>query len=238
MAIRIGHASTGENGGRNNKAGDQTGKEVKVSNWYANNWNVILRPKSADLAEEMAHICEYLCFNPYVGYDMNQRNTLHTLLKKNGYNLNGITEPVETDCSAFMTVCAIAAGVNTLEYSNNAPVCSTMEQYFKPTGKFFVIKEKKITNSDKYLQRGDIIINTKKHTVMALDNGKNHRYVFEGMKGLNVAWLQMRLASKGYQVGNIDGDCGIKTVTAIKTFQREHGLEVDGIAGPATISKL
>ena len=234
MAVRIGHASTGENGGRNNVAGDQTGKEVKISNWYKNNWNLILRPKTSELAEEMARVCEFLCKHPYVGYDMNDRNTLHSLLKSKNYDLNALDKPVGTDCSAFMTLCAIASGVSTLEYTSNAPVCSTMERAFKAIGMFFVIKDKNITNSDKYLQKGDIIVNTSKHTVMALDDGKCFNYVLNGMKGLNVVKVQIRLASKGYQVGEIDGDCGVKTVNAIKAFQKDNGLEVDGIVGKNT----
>ena len=240
MAIRIGHASTGENGGRNNVAGDQTGKEVKISNWYKNNWNQLLRPKTKELAEKMANICEKLCQNECVGYDMNQRNTLHTELRALGYRIDNLKKPVETDCSAFMTCIAIAAGVNGLEYNinGNAPVCSTMKGPFKATKQFFVIENSKITNSDLYLRRGDILINTKKHTVMVLTSGKYSEWVFDENKGPNVVFVQSRLASKGYLVGTIDGECGPKTVDAIKLFQMDNGITVDGVAGGDTIALL
>ena len=236
--IQIGHASTGENGGRNNAAGDQTGKEVKISNWYANGWNQILRPKTQELAEKMATICETLCRNECIGYDMNQRNTLHTELKKLGYDISKLNTLCETDCSAFMTVIAIAAGVTGLEYTTNAPVCSTMKGPFKGTGKFYVIEDKKITNSDKYLNRGDILINTKKHTVMALNNGSCYNECFIGVKGYSVLSLQKKLASKGYTVGTIDGDFGKKTDDAVRMFQMDNCLTVDGIVGPNTWKAL
>ena len=35
-----------------------------------------------------------------------------------------------------------------------------------------------------------------------------------------------------------DGIYGVLTQEAVKTFQREHGLAVDGVVGPATLAKL
>lgn len=52
--------------------------------------------------------------------------------------------------------------------------------------------------------------------------------------------VQVALLCRGYSVGSygIDGDCGPDTTAAIKAFQRDNGLEVDGVVGPMTFAKL
>ena len=174
MAVRIGHASIDENSrAHSGKAGDQTGKECKISNWYSKPWLVVLRPKSSSIAEKSARACEKLCACNLVGYDQYERNTLHTQLKKVGYNVDAYIASgirTETDCSAFQTVLAILAGVTELEYSNNALVCSTMKNAYKNTGKYEVLTDSKYLNSSDYLKRGDVLVGSG-HTVMVLDNG-------------------------------------------------------------------
>ncbi len=55
-----------------------------------------------------------------------------------------------------------------------------------------------------------------------------------GDRGVNVLHLQIRLTAMGYSVGKIDGIFGIKTLEAVKVFQIEKGLAVDGIVGAKT----
>ena len=50
--------------------------------------------------------------------------------------------------------------------------------------------------------------------------------------------MQSRLASLGYYYGQITNSFGDLTEKAVKKFQDANGLTVDGIAGPATLSKL
>lgn len=171
MAIKIGHASNGENGGTGNVAGDQTGKEVCISTWYSNSWGTLIRCKDSGKAEKMAQACEAGCKNDKIGYDMDQRNTLNTQAKKVDYNLSKIITACECDCSSFMTVCAQAAGINVPYSSGNAPTTSTMKDKFNSTGMFQVLTESKYLTSDKYLKRGDILVRSGKHTIMALEYG-------------------------------------------------------------------
>jgi hypothetical protein len=56
--------------------------------------------------------------------------------------------------------------------------------------------------------------------------------------GLDVRDLQARLDELGYPVGEIDGRYGPATAAAACAFQRNNGLEPDGIAGPATFAAL
>lgn len=55
-----------------------------------------------------------------------------------------------------------------------------------------------------------------------------------GDKGNFVRFLQQLLESKFIPVGGIDGMFGSKTETAVKNFQQNNGLVVDGIVGPNT----
>ena len=50
--------------------------------------------------------------------------------------------------------------------------------------------------------------------------------------------VQQKLKDLGYYTGAIDGIIGTKSKTAIKNFQRDKGLVVDGIVGPKTLSAL
>ena len=50
--------------------------------------------------------------------------------------------------------------------------------------------------------------------------------------------IQQKLKDLGYYYGNIDGILGSQSVTAIKNFQRDYGLSVDGIVGPNTLKAL
>ena len=55
-----------------------------------------------------------------------------------------------------------------------------------------------------------------------------------GSRGDNVRELQRQLTDLGYSCGVADGVFGAKTETAVKDFQRDHGLKADGIVGPLT----
>lgn len=59
-----------------------------------------------------------------------------------------------------------------------------------------------------------------------------------GSKGADVYYVQSKLASKGYSVGNIDGQAGTKTITALKQFQADNLLVTDGECGALTYGML
>ena len=56
----------------------------------------------------------------------------------------------------------------------------------------------------------------------------------KGSTGEAVKTLQQNLKTLGYDPGKIDGVYGTATVKAVKEFQSDHLLTVDGIAGMAT----
>lgn len=59
-----------------------------------------------------------------------------------------------------------------------------------------------------------------------------------GMQGENVRQVQQLLEEQGYSPGNVDGVCGPATIKAIKRFQGDNNLVVDGIVGEDTYKYL
>lgn len=58
------------------------------------------------------------------------------------------------------------------------------------------------------------------------------------MRGDDVLELQHRLNRLGFDAGSEDGIFGPDTRLAVEEFQRNVGLDVDGVAGPATVEAL
>lgn len=59
-----------------------------------------------------------------------------------------------------------------------------------------------------------------------------------GAQGEEVTRIQTALTEKGYFSSAIDGIFGEKTLAAVKNFQRDSGLDADGIVGPLTMEAL
>jgi peptidoglycan hydrolase-like protein with peptidoglycan-binding domain len=60
----------------------------------------------------------------------------------------------------------------------------------------------------------------------------------KGSQGPAVKLAQKRLLVRGYDPGPIDGLFGAKTEKAVKYYQADRGLTVDGIIGPQTWARL
>ncbi len=59
-----------------------------------------------------------------------------------------------------------------------------------------------------------------------------------GEQGAAVRTLQEELTKAGYSTQGTDGKFGQNTEDALKRYQQSHGLEVDGVAGSATLKAL
>ena len=69
-------------------------------------------------------------------------------------------------------------------------------------------------------------------------NKRYSKLVF-GDSGSNVKKLQNALIKLGYMPeGSADGQYGYQTYNAVKAFQKANALEVDGVAGPMTLTHL
>ena len=66
-------------------------------------------------------------------------------------------------------------------------------------------------------------------------NNPNYTYAATASQNKQI---QQKLKDLGYYKGKIDGIIGKLSIAAIKAFQRDNGLVVDGIVGPKTAAKL
>lgn len=171
--VKLGSSSKDEKGQyRGGQAGDQTGAEVYIQNWYDGSWHSVIRPKSAALAEKIASACEKACNNNNIGYDQYERNSLYREALKVNLDLSKITTPCECDCSSLVSTCCIAAGLSESIFfaGNNMRTTYNLIDACNKTGHFDVLTSSNYTRSKDYLKRGDILLSTG-HTVIVLSNG-------------------------------------------------------------------
>jgi hypothetical protein len=64
------------------------------------------------------------------------------------------------------------------------------------------------------------------------------RTLRRGSQGDDVAELQTMLNARGYDCGKVDGIFGKGTEAAVKAFQRDNGLDADGVVGRKTWAAL
>lgn len=252
--VMVGSARIDENGNAyGGSAGDQTGKEVSKQAWYKHSkgWRVF-RAKNAGVAAKIAKAMEAACANSKIGYDQWQRNTLYSQAEKVGFDISKVKTKCETDCSALVRVCCAYAGVMGLPSDFRT---GNMPTNLIKTGAFVELTGSKYTDKSAYLGAGDILVTkTSGHTVVVLNDGDKYeggapeekkkvlgdRVLKNGMKGDDVKALQKALINLGYSCGKwgADGSFGSATESALKKFQKDHGLEADGSYGPETHKAL
>ena len=248
MTAYIGHALCDYD----HKAGDSSGKEVKVSNFtYSSksssvyNWTYVFRPKKN--ANKMATMCEKACANNCIGYNSNGtkaygKHAMQYLAPKVNYDLSKITIKSGLSCGDLISLCSRYAGLSTF-YIGSA---KQLAEELKKNGNYTCYKYR----SGIILKRGDVLIT-------AHSNGKNNHVVmylgatYSGTfptlpkrgyfqnkdEGVNVQRLQGFL---NWAVGSTltkDGVVGPLTIKAVKKFQETYGLTVDGKFGKASLTK-
>lgn len=231
MAVLIGSARIDENGrAHGGKAGDQTGKEVSTQSWYKHSkgW-VVLRAKDPIKAAKIAQAMRAACVNDNIGYDQYQNQTLWNAVKNKGYDPAKATVKCETDCARLVRVCCAYAGIMAKDFYTATEVA-----YLMDTGEFVKFTSSKYTSQDDYLGAGDILVTkTKGHTAVVLTNGDRYdgaveepsvplgaRILRNGSEGKDVEDLQRRLKAVGYNPGEIDGEYGPNTASAVKALRR------------------
>lgn len=60
----------------------------------------------------------------------------------------------------------------------------------------------------------------------------------QGDRGQAVVWLQQRLIDLGYLDDVADGAFGPKTLAAVKRFQADNAMDIDGVAGRAIVEQM
>lgn len=158
-------ASIDENGNiSGGKAGNQSGRELVVGNYYNFGQDKVIRFKSKKIGRKAGKIAKKLAKNKNIGYDQSQRGSLFTLAQKNDWNAKKLYKAlkknkVETDCSAFCsTVINLAFGKKVI------PCCATgnIVDAVKKSKKFEVLSIKKI----KKWQKGDMPLKEGRHIII------------------------------------------------------------------------
>lgn len=252
MAVKVGSARSSYG---NTTPGDQKGgAEVSTQNYYVHSkgWRVF-RAIDVAVRAKLADAMSKACKNDQIGYDQATRLTLTNNVKDFGYDPSKTTKPVNTDCSALVRCCCLYAGIKVDNFTTPYEPTKLLA-----TGAFKELVGDKYTKSSDYLSAGDILVTkTQGHTVIVLTSGpKCEDNIFEttlspvydfgdrtlvnGLEGDDVKTLQSYLIQLGYNCGSwgADGDFGDCTEMAVKTFQSENRLEVDGKVGPKTAAKL
>lgn len=257
MAVLIGNASISENGTIRGKAGDQTGKEVTTRKWYKHSkgWYA-LECLVPGMAEYIAEAMEKACANPDIGYNQYENGTLWDDVKAHGFDPSKTTKKVNTDCARLVRVCIQYACVKMgLDIIIPDFYTATMANVLVKTGLFKKLSDPKYTTQDLYLKRGwPMVTRTKGHAIVVLENGSKAeqtampgpsyvlgaREMRNGDEGNDVKDMQALLIQKGYDLGKwgADGDFGDMTEMAVRQFQQDNGLEVDGIVGEKTVAAL
>lgn len=166
--VRVAQASIDERGHAiGGQSGNQTGRELNVSNWYQHGWTQVIRFKNRKKAEQFAKVAETLANNKCIGYDQSGRATLYNDLSKLNFAYDKLSAPCETDCSAFAVACLNCIGIKANPNANT----SSMWEVCKATEEFELLTDSKYLASSDYLQVGDILNRPASHVVIVLDNG-------------------------------------------------------------------
>lgn len=178
----ISNCSISENGTAYGKAGDQTGREWYITNWYKHKkgWNVVLRPPTRAIGRGIADNARKAANNPHNGYSQagdwaTGRTSFWRHLEASNYNADEITVDNNADCSSSTAALVKAEGYR----QNNEKLKQVdinlttwgIEEAFVKLG-FTALRESKYLNGPDYLQAGDIILRTDAHVVINLDDGK------------------------------------------------------------------
>jgi hypothetical protein len=254
MTVYLGNAWSDERGkSKGGESGNQNGKELRIVKWYKTDgkpWRVF-RPKNLDVAEKLAYAMESACANKHIGYDQNKpdRTSLYDAAKPYGFDPKKVEVDCECDCSSLVQVCCAYAGIKLSTFSTSSEPDKLMK-----SKKFDEMIGDEFSYSPDYLLRGDILVKTG-HTAIVLSNGskaledkkediKSEGFIFSrilkyGCKGEDVKELKRLLFLAGYSGLTLTNqNYKSKTVAVVKRYQKDHGLAVDGKAGPKTILSL
>ena len=238
------------------QAGDQGG-EYTLKAWYNRPWTVVLRYPDPAVGMQIAKLAIAAALNDHIGYDQTQRSTYWTALKKANYNPSAITTNCETDCTASTTANVKATGyLMGIPALQDIPIdtySSNMRPRFVKAGFTALTNSKYLTNPN-YLLPGDVLLYESHHACINVTYGKyadktpapekpltlGDRVLKNGMTGPDVRQMQQNLVKLGYDCGKwgADGDFGDATELAVRRFQTQEDLPVDGEFGPASLAAM
>ena len=171
----ISNSGSDENGTYSGgQAGDQTGKEWRMRDWYNRPWTCVLRYPDQKIALKLAQLAIDAALNDHIGYDQSQNRTYLSQLKNVGWEPSKITVNCEADCSAG--VCANVTGAGHLLgikalQNHTGTYTGNMRSALTKAG-FQLLTDSKYLTSGDYLLPGDILLNDGHHTATNVTVGK------------------------------------------------------------------
>ena len=163
----ISNSGSDENGAYSGgQAGDQTGKEWRMRDWYNRPWSCVLRYPDQKVALKIAQLAIDAALNDKVGYDQSQNRTYLKQLKAVGWEPSKIAVACEADCSAGVCANVTAAGyllgIPALQ-NHTGTYTGNMRSALTKAGFQLLTDSKYLTGGD-YLLPGDILLNDGHHT--------------------------------------------------------------------------
>ena len=178
--IKIGHARSSETKSKNGVAGDQTGNEVSITEWYNAPWLAVFRPKNDIVAEKIASFIERACNNDNIGYSQNDRLSLYYACAVAGGHVEFITQAVNCDCSSLVACACISAGL----VVSPSMTTDVEEDALIATKSFEKLSQRQYIQSYDYLKRGDILWKNG-HTAVVLNDGDKAKNNINETKVIN-----------------------------------------------------
>lgn len=233
------------------QAGDQTGHEWQIKNWYNRPWTCVLRYPDQKVRELIAELAIEAANNNKIGYDQSQRMTYWKELQKANYRPKNIKTACEADCSAGVIANTKAVGhllgIPKLE-NIQASYTRNMRDGYKAAG-FQVLTESKYIKDSSYLVPGDILLYDGHHTATNICIGNKVKYTpykeeqVTPTKGKNetsteTKQIQTMLNTIGDYKLKVDNKYGPLTTAAVKDFQSKNNITPSGDMNIATLTKL
>ena len=186
MISNCGHDENGRYSG--GKAGDQTGTEWQVINWYSRPWKCVLRHPNAKVRAMIASMAKAAAVNNKIGYCQSHRGTFWTNLADSNFDPAQITVACEADCSSGVAAIVKGAGyrlgIDALKKVSTACYTGNLRAALKAAG-FEVLTENKYLTSDAYLFAGDILLNDNAHVATNLTTGSKASGTSAPSKSIN-----------------------------------------------------
>lgn len=226
------------------KAGDQTGKELRMQPFYVSGdgWQFVLRHPDKKLGEKAVEVAKKICESNLVGYSQPNRKTLYDSLKKHNWDVDAYLksgELTECDCSSFawsVWCCLIEDMRKRTSIPATIDMCVVWSKYG-----FEIIKDTDTINGKNNFL-GDVFVRAGHHTAICIlktskeENTKIERDLKRGCTGNDVKLLQDKLTSLGYDTLGIDGIFGKNTEKAVIEWKKEN--MTDGIFDKKCIDKM
>lgn len=173
MISNCGHDENGAYAG--GKAGDQSGTEWYLREWYSKPWDCVIRYPSQRVRDTIAELATEAAKNDLIGYDQNERLTFWEHLKASNYYPKDITEKCEADCSsgvaAIVKATGYILGIPALQNVSIDCYTGNLKDALWSAG-FEVLTDSMYTSSEEHLQNGDILLSIGHHTCIEIKEEK------------------------------------------------------------------